>query len=46
MYDCIIVGAGPAGMKAAELACRRGHDVTLADPGALGGALQPGCTLW
>jgi 2,4-dienoyl-CoA reductase-like NADH-dependent reductase (Old Yellow Enzyme family) len=38
----LIVGAGPAGMKAAELACRRGHVVTLADPGALGG----GASTW
>ena len=33
----LVIGAGPAGMKATELACRRGHDVTLADPGSLGG---------
>jgi len=34
----LIVGGGPAGMKAAELAARRGHNVTLAEAGTrLGG---------
>ena len=33
-----MVGGGPAGMKAAEIAARRGHDVTLIEKGdALGG---------
>jgi len=33
-----VIGGGPAGMKAAEVAARRGHDVTLFDKGAqLGG---------
>jgi hypothetical protein len=27
----LVVGAGPAGLKAAEIAARRGHEVTLAD---------------
>ena len=34
----IVVGGGPAGMKAAETAARRGHDVTLIEKGGeLGG---------
>ncbi len=33
----LVVGAGPAGLKAAEIAARRGHQVTLCDAGA-----QPG----
>jgi len=34
----VVVGGGPAGMKAAEIAARRGHDVTLIEKGdALGG---------
>jgi 2,4-dienoyl-CoA reductase-like NADH-dependent reductase (Old Yellow Enzyme family) len=37
----LIVGGGPAGMKAAEIAARRGHDVTLAEAGdRLGGRLN------
>lgn len=36
----LVVGGGPAGMKAAELAARRGYDVTLAEARArLGGRL-------
>lgn len=27
----LVIGGGPAGMKAAELAARRGHDVTIAE---------------
>jgi len=34
----LVIGGGPAGMKAAEIAARRGHDVTLAEAGTrLGG---------
>ncbi len=34
----VVVGGGPAGMKAAEVAARRGHDVALIEKGdALGG---------
>ncbi len=34
----LVIGGGPAGMKAAEIAAERGHEVTLADRGsALGG---------
>ncbi|NMG73694.1 FAD-dependent oxidoreductase [Aromatoleum diolicum] len=37
----LVIGGGPAGMKAAEIAARRGHDVTLADAGnRLGGRLN------
>lgn len=37
----LIVGGGPAGMKAAELAARRGHDVTIAEASdRLGGRLN------
>jgi 2,4-dienoyl-CoA reductase-like NADH-dependent reductase (Old Yellow Enzyme family)/thioredoxin reductase len=37
----LIVGGGPAGMKAAELAARRGHNVTLAEASdRLGGRLN------
>jgi 2,4-dienoyl-CoA reductase (NADPH2) len=37
----LVVGGGPAGMKAAEIAARRGHDVTLAEAGdRLGGRLN------
>jgi 2,4-dienoyl-CoA reductase-like NADH-dependent reductase (Old Yellow Enzyme family) len=36
----LVVGGGPAGLKAAEVAARRGHHVTLVDRGAaLGGRL-------
>lgn len=36
----LVVGGGPAGLKAAEMAARRGHDVTLAEARArLGGRL-------
>jgi len=34
----LVIGGGPAGMKAAEIAARRGHNVTLAEAGTrLGG---------
>lgn len=34
----VVIGGGPAGMKAAEVAARRGHDVVLMEKGeALGG---------
>ncbi len=37
----LVVGGGPAGMKAAEIAARRGHSVTLAETGdRLGGRLN------
>jgi 2,4-dienoyl-CoA reductase-like NADH-dependent reductase (Old Yellow Enzyme family)/thioredoxin reductase len=37
----LVVGGGPAGLKAAELAARRGHEVTLAEAGdRLGGRLN------
>lgn len=37
----LVVGGGPAGMKAAEIAARRGHQVTLAEEsGRLGGRLN------
>jgi len=37
----LVVGGGPAGMKAAELAARRGHSVTLAEASdRLGGRLN------
>ena len=45
--DLVVVGGGPAGMKVAEIAARRGHRVTLLERGKrLGGlvnlaALQP-----
>ncbi|WP_375476529.1 FAD-dependent oxidoreductase [uncultured Jatrophihabitans sp.] len=37
----LVVGGGPAGLKAAEVAARRGHRVVLADAdGAVGGRLR------
>lgn len=37
----LVVGGGPAGMKAAEIAARRGHEVTLVEAGTrLGGRLK------
>ncbi|MBF6621154.1 MAG: FAD-dependent oxidoreductase, partial [Patulibacter sp.] len=37
----LVVGGGPAGMEAARIAARRGHEVTLVDAAsALGGALD------
>jgi 2,4-dienoyl-CoA reductase-like NADH-dependent reductase (Old Yellow Enzyme family) len=37
----LVVGGGPAGMKAAEIAARRGHKVTLVEAGTrLGGRLN------
>jgi 2,4-dienoyl-CoA reductase-like NADH-dependent reductase (Old Yellow Enzyme family) len=30
----LVVGAGPAGLKAAEVATKRGHDVTIVDAGS------------
>lgn len=35
-----VIGGGPAGLKAAITMADRGHDVTLFDPGRLGGALH------
>lgn len=48
----LVLGAGPAGMKAAEVAARRGHEVTLAERDSrLGGQLPlmaqaPGRRRW
>jgi 2,4-dienoyl-CoA reductase-like NADH-dependent reductase (Old Yellow Enzyme family) len=48
----LVVGGGPAGLKAAETAAQRGHDVTLVDREAeLGGQLRhagrlPGRSTW
>lgn len=37
----LVIGGGPAGMKAAEIAARRGHQVTLAEMGTeLGGRIN------
>jgi NADPH-dependent 2,4-dienoyl-CoA reductase/sulfur reductase-like enzyme len=36
----LVVGAGPAGLKAAEVAARRGHDVAIFDPHPAGGRLR------
>ncbi|MGF1521896.1 MAG: FAD-dependent oxidoreductase [Leptolyngbyaceae cyanobacterium] len=47
MYDCIIVGAGPAGGSAAYHLAKRGHSVLLLEKAALPrykpftGALSP-----
>ncbi|WP_306057518.1 oxidoreductase [Natronococcus wangiae] len=39
--DVLVVGGGPAGMKAAEVAARRGHDVTLCEADeTLGGQVR------
>jgi pyruvate/2-oxoglutarate dehydrogenase complex dihydrolipoamide dehydrogenase (E3) component len=37
IYDLVIVGAGPAGLEAAEWAARRGFSVALAERAQLGG---------
>ena len=38
----LVVGGGPAGLKAAEIAARRGHEVTLVErEPELGGRLRP-----
>jgi 2,4-dienoyl-CoA reductase-like NADH-dependent reductase (Old Yellow Enzyme family) len=38
--NVVVIGGGPAGMKAAEIAARRGHRVTLIEKGeALGGGV-------
>ncbi|MET7928847.1 FAD-dependent oxidoreductase [Streptomyces sp. NPDC005349] len=36
-----VAGGGPAGLRAAAVLADRGHDVTLYEPGELGGALVP-----
>jgi len=44
MYDLIIIGAGPAGYSAAELAGKAGLSVLLAEKGRIGGVcLNEGC---
>lgn len=44
MYDIVIIGGGPAGYRAAELAGRRGLDTALIEGGNLGGTcLNCGC---
>ena len=41
LKNVLVVGGGPAGMKAAEIASRRGHTVTLVESGSrLGGRLN------
>ncbi len=40
VYDCIIAGAGPAGLSAAIYACRFGHSVCIIEPLAPGGQLM------
>ncbi len=40
MTDCIIAGAGPAGLSAAVYACRFGHSVKIVEPLAPGGQLM------
>ena len=40
MTDCIIAGAGPAGLSAATYACRFGHSVKIVEPLAPGGQLM------
>jgi len=41
LKNVLVVGGGPAGMKAAEIAAKRGHSVTLVDAGdRLGGRLN------
>ncbi|WP_041272594.1 NAD(P)/FAD-dependent oxidoreductase [Desulfitobacterium hafniense] len=42
----VIIGAGPAGMEAARIAAKRGHQVILFDKGSrLGGLLNMACIL-
>jgi mycofactocin system FadH/OYE family oxidoreductase 2 len=42
----VVVGGGPAGMKAAEIAARRGHEVVLVEKGnALGGRVAIAATI-
>lgn len=51
-YDCIIVGAGPAGASAAYHLSRRGHSVLLIDKASLprykpcGGGVSPQVAQW
>ncbi len=39
-----VIGGGPAGMEAARVAAKRGHDVTLFEKNRLGGMLSVGAT--
>ena len=39
--NVLVVGGGPAGLKAAEIAARRGHRVTLIERGARAGRPAP-----
>ena len=42
-YDLLVIGAGSAGLSAAQTAAKCGARVAIADPGPLGGHLrQPG----
>jgi 2,4-dienoyl-CoA reductase-like NADH-dependent reductase (Old Yellow Enzyme family)/thioredoxin reductase len=40
----LVIGGGPAGMEAAHIAARRGHDVTLVDRGQQLGGQLPLCS--
>ena len=52
LYDCIIVGAGPAGASAAYHLSRRGHEVLILEKAALprykpcGGGVSPQVAEW
>ena len=43
MYDVIVIGAGPAGITAAEVLLKRGHNVTIFEKNSkIGGQMIPG----
>ncbi|MBE7386239.1 MAG: geranylgeranyl reductase family protein [Leptolyngbya sp. SIO1E4] len=52
MYDCLIVGAGPAGSSVAYALAKQGHSVLLVEKAVLprykpcSGALSPGIAQW